>query len=142
MSVVNATAPRSWLLNCPGQNPFWSHYIAPVIDLAGPAADGTMATLDFPDARWEYMVMALDDGSVLPDPDDETTIRYLIPQNVRVQVPDHPQERVLDVLDAMARAAVDGIVRVEPLFTRDLDPIWRWHIEGTLEHPHHHTEDK
>lgn len=142
MSVVSPSAPRSWVLCCPYQSPGWSYYLAAVVDLSGPADDGSFASLDFPDARWEFMVFALDTMAQVPDPDDETTLRYLTPQNVRVQVPDHPLEKILAVLDAMAQAAVEGAVGVEPMFQRDLDPIWRYHIEGTLEHPYHHTEDK
>lgn len=130
--------PRGWLLDCPGQSPLWSHYLAVVIDLSGLSADGSEASLDFPDARWEYAVWALADDETKPDPDDPTTFQYLRPQNVRVQVPDHPSGNVTAVLDAMVEAAVAGMLAVEPMFQRDLDPIWREHIEATLEHPHHH----
>jgi len=136
----NPLVPRAWLLRCPDQHPFWVHFHLAVIDLKGPAEDGSMANLEFPDARWEYGVFALD-VEPEPDPDEPAkTFVHLTPQNVLVQVPDHPLPMIVRVVDKCAQAAVGGVVRVEPFGVDDLHPIWRHWIEGTLEHPFHERD--
>lgn len=89
--------------------------------------------------QWEFGVYAMED---VPDPDDSTTWRFLTPQNVVVQVPDHPLELVVGVMRALGPVLVaDGTrLPLEPMFQRDLDPVWRETVEAMIAHPHHRND--
>lgn len=135
-----------WLIYAPGQAAAWDYYIVAVLDLAG-QHDGTDASLDFPDARWEIAVFALDPSEPVPDPDtnlEDQRVHPLTPQNVRIQLPDHPRELIVDTTRALVLAAIAGMwgLRFEPMFQHDQDATWRGIAEETLRHPHHHGDDR
>lgn len=137
-----------YAVEAPGQSPFWDRYIVAVLDLEGPSPlDGTTADLDFPDARWEVAVWALDPEPARPGwPDDPSTgrgIEVLTPQNVRAQLPDHPRELVVDATRAVLIGALAGIwgLRLEPLYGEQSE-IWGAVLAETIRHPYHEGDDR
>jgi hypothetical protein len=134
------TSPASYLIWAPGQSPFWSYYLLALIDLAD-YHGVDHAHKDTPDARWEFAAVALD-PEYEPDPDN-FRLRHLEPQNVRVQVPDHPQEKAEECLRALMEYVVAGGLAIEPpLSTETHWAAWREIIEATLEHPYHHHDEE
>ncbi len=137
-----------WAVFAPNQAPVWNHYIVAVIDLKGEAPNGTNAALFFPDARWEIACWALDPECERPDwPDkpnaEDGNLRVLRPQNVQVQLPDHPAELVIDATRATIVAGLSGVwnIRFEPMFTHDQNQVWQEVLEATIRHPYHHGDD-
>lgn len=130
--------PITYLIEAPGQSPAWTYYMLGAMDLAGPAADGRPANKDYPDARWEIWVYALNPKGEPYDP-DAFKPRFLLPQNVRVQLPDHPVDKVIAVTEKALEAALAGSLPLEPPFSPGSTwHLWRIAIESTLEHPYHH----
>lgn len=132
------TSPISYLIEAPGQSPFWSQYLLALIDLADlPGVEP--AYREFPDARWEFTAVALDPE--YPQDPDSFQLHPLVPANAVVQVPDHPAELVTSCTTALMQAVLAGAIAIEPPFTSIAHTArWREIIEATLEHPHHHGE--
>lgn len=138
-----------WAIHAPGQAGFWDKFIVAALDLEGPPAplDGRKASRDFPDARWEIACWALDptfERAKWPAYPNtvEGHLGVLHPQNVRVQLPDHPAELIADATRAVVAAALVPIwgLYFEPRFRDDQTDAWRAVLEATIEHPHHHGE--
>lgn len=132
----------AWLIYAPGQHAAWAHYMLAILDLSD-RDDMPPAYKDTPDVRWEVGVFALEDGITgKPQPQpDGSNISFITPQNVRVQVPDHPAEKMEALGDVLVRGALDGMARLEPFgMVGPLWEEWREIVLSTLEHPYHYGE--
>ncbi|MCI0543713.1 MAG: hypothetical protein L0Z49_04595 [Actinobacteria bacterium] len=138
----NETTVVNYLIVAPGQNPFWHWFIFSVIDLA----DTPTAHRQFPDARWEFLVLALEPEHY-PDPDN-FRLHPLVPPNVVYQIPDHPIDLVVSCGHALLEVVLVGALPIDPLFTSTgplststgLARKWGEIITATLAHPYHHGE--
>lgn len=129
--------PISYLIEAPGQSPLWNWYFLGLIDLDGPAADGSYAHKEFSDARWEIGVYALNPDHEPYDP-DAFDMAPLLPQNVRVHIADHPLDTLTSMVDAIVEVALKGAILLEPPLSPETHwDEWRRWIQATLDHPHH-----
>lgn len=137
-----------WAVFAPNQAALWNHYIVAVLDLEGEAPNGTNADLLFPDARWEIACWALDPECERPDWPDKPNaadgnLWVLTPQNVQVQLPDHPAELIVDATRAVIAAGLAQVwnIRFEPMYSGDQNDVWQSVLEATIRHPYH-TSDR
>lgn len=131
-----AINPISYLIKAPKQHIIWDYYLLSLINLSGPAQDGSYASKDFSDAKWEIGVFALN-PDYIPDPDKFVPIA-LLPQNVRVQLPAYSEEQMLSLMDILLQAVLRETLALEPPGSpKHFWRYWSRIIEATLEHPYH-----
>lgn len=135
---------HAWFIDAPGQSPAWRCYTAQVIDLNEVVA-GSDPYREFPEARWEIAVYALD-PELDPTPGDYDTWGPMLPQNIRVHIGgDVPRDAVIKALDSYCKSVTEGHVLAEPMFpwgdgTGTEATAIRDAILSTVEHHHHgHT---
>lgn len=113
---------RTWLLNCPGQSPFWSHYMLSILHLR--EIDGALpVTILFPGATHQVIVMALDTYAS-PTPDNIEEWVWLTPVNVQEQLELPSDQAAGELLDLCAAAVIEGVLPAEPALSGDPEP-WR-----------------
>jgi hypothetical protein len=125
-----STAVSTWILECPGQSPAWTHYLLTVVHLRDQEG-ADPAVVNVPHATHEVGVLALDPKPfVLEDP---STWVPLFPVNVseQLQLPDDAAAVTLAQL--CARAVVNGMLPAEPPLAGAKEP-WRTSLIQTAAH--------
>lgn len=120
----------SYLVNFPASHPLWPTYTVSVIhlrDIPGVAP----ANKDYPEAEFEFMVVALDPNGTLGHPlatDDIESWHHLVPLNVRVQFnaanDEDAKQRCTDAVTLICQHGVgiepDDDARVRPWWTESI----------------------
>jgi hypothetical protein len=114
----------TWILECPGQSPAWSHYQLAIVHLR-PLPNGPPAQLRAPDMTHEVVVAALD-PDLHPDPADVETWVRLFPINVTEQVKLPGDDEARDLLAEAARKVVEGVLPAEPALSGQREPWLSW----------------
>lgn len=110
----------SWLIHVPTAHPAWSWYLLTVISLRD-IPGMPPAYKQFTGADHEVLIYALDPAHPLPDPDDgdaKVPAKYLSPPNLVHQVGGATDEMMIDVIDLLAHAFVDGYANPDSDYRR------------------------
>lgn len=116
----------TWLLDCPGQSPAWSHYALMCVHLRPLAGESKSAHIRFPGATHEILLLALNpETNPSPSADDPPgSWDFLRPINLCEQVQLPGDAAAAELLAEAAQAVVDGILWAEPPLSGQKEP-WR-----------------
>jgi hypothetical protein len=98
-----------WLLTVPSAHPMWHSYALAVISLRD-IPGVPPASKQYSEATHELLLMALDPGVSLPDPDDALHFKlaYLTPPNLVEQFHGVTDEQAVQIGELLARSFIDG----------------------------------
>ena len=120
-----------WLMHIPGPSPAWHHYALSIITLQD-YPDIPKATLNYPEAEFEVMVMAVD-SSKNPQPDDLKSISFMQPVNYIEQFHGVSSEEAAMVARVLVKAFVEGKLFPEPQGVVGARKLFRKTLDLTLE---------
>lgn len=120
----------SYLVYFPASHPFWPTYLVAMIHLRD-MPGVPPANKDFPEAEYEFMIVALDPEGTPGHPlavDDMQSFRHLTPINVRVQFnaasDDDARQRCTDAVTLICQQGAgiepDDDARVRPWWTENI----------------------
>lgn len=119
-----------WLLTIPAAHPAWHSYAMAVIHLRD-IPGVRPAVKRIPDATHEVMLLALDPGKDLPDPDDGDNFRpaLLLPPNLEEQMPALSDAQAVSLAESLARGFVDGMANPDTDARRHTQALIRRSVE-------------
>jgi hypothetical protein len=138
-NLAQTASVAAWIVHLPASHPLWPTYLFGAISLA-PIEGVRPPALTYPEAEFEFLILALDPTNPI-DVDDRETWHYLSPVNVVVQFdyaptidPAEKRRLAVDTTRLGAFAAVRGAMGVEPDDDSRVRPWWTDAIRNSTDH--------
>lgn len=130
----------AYLMHVPGAHPFWAWYRLDVVHLRDIAGQKHPPVKHYPEAEYEFLIVALDPASSSYDPEDPRSHRPLTPVNVLEQFHQLNDEQAAH----LAKMATSIICRGLTSPDSDYRTWWKTAIPNTIHHiltgGHHHPK--
>lgn len=139
-NVDQTATVGAWIVHLPASHPIWPTYLFAAISLEEIPGQSKPPTLHYPEAEFEFIILALNPEQRI-DVADRETWHYLSPVNVVVQFdyaptidPDEKRRLARETVKLAVSCAVRGAMGVEPDDDSRVRPWWTDAVRNSTDH--------